>query len=214
MGDDRSQGWFVGCFGGNSVRDRDRADRRSGRGGVRANPSIAEPPRPRERSTSLCAVASTHTRLPSPFDDPAGEIAGRFARIARLLPALSSDGNASRGYRSPVCTWRRPDRIFREGSHDICDARATRSCCHTPPTSYARAALRSLRSRNRDARDLDTSCATRTRCFIRVCAPTDVRSNPPGAQRRTAWSSEPESWPATERPDHGRDDGRSHSAAT
>jgi 23S rRNA (uracil1939-C5)-methyltransferase len=129
---------------------------RSGKGVVYARAlSIADPsPDRREPFTDpLCGgCLYAHVAYPRQLTIKSEVIADAFARIARLaLPAgIVVAESPLDGYRMRARLHVRAGRIgsFREGSHDICDARATRQLLNGTADVVDRlaAALRSLRT--------------------------------------------------------------------
>jgi 23S rRNA (uracil1939-C5)-methyltransferase len=160
---------------------------RSGKGVVYARAlSIADPsPDRREPFTDpLCGgCLYAHVAYPRQLTIKSEVIADAFARIARLaLPAgIVVAESPLDGYRMRARLHVRAGRIgfFREGSHDICDARATRQLLNGTADVVDRlaAALRSLRTDATGTLEISENIDASGRVLhLEGAAPPDLRS--------------------------------------
>ena len=160
---------------------------RSGKGVVYARAlSIADPsPDRREPFTDpLCGgCLYAHVAYPRQLTIKSEVIADAFARIARLaLPAgVVVAESPLDGYRMRARLHVRAGRIgfFREGSHDICDARATRQLLNGTADVVDRlaAALRSLRTDATGTLEISENIDASGRVLhLEGAAPPDLRS--------------------------------------
>jgi 23S rRNA (uracil1939-C5)-methyltransferase len=160
---------------------------RSGRGVVYARTlSIAEPSSDRREpfTDPLCGgCLYAHVAYPRQLTIKSEVIADAFSRIARLaLPAaVVVTESPLDGYRMRARLHVRAGRIgfFREGSHDICDARATRQLLNDTADVVDRlaAALRSLRTDAIGTLEISENVdATGRVLHLEGAAPPDVRS--------------------------------------
>jgi 23S rRNA (uracil1939-C5)-methyltransferase len=160
---------------------------RSGKGVVYARAlSIADPsPDRREPFTDpLCGgCLYAHVAYPRQLTIKSEVIADAFARIARLaLPAgIVVAESPLDGYRMRARLHVRAGRIgfFREGSHDICDARATRQLLNGTADVVDRlaAALRSLRTDATGTLEIAENIDASGRVLhLEGAAPPDLRS--------------------------------------